>query len=326
MAWSTEATAIMRRIVTAQDTDILMFNSAIERPRDRWVMEWLEERQQRRPNLLMILVTNGGDPDAAYRIARALQRAYVKLTVCVSGICKSAGTLILLGAHELVFSEIGEIGPLDIQLAKKDELWESESGLTVMTALSALHENAQQAFDHFLVSLTTKSGGRITVRTASEIAAKLTEALYSRISEQIDPIHMGEVNRSMAIAEKYGARLKEKGKNCKEDTLKSLISDYPSHGFVIDMEEAATMFNSVRACNGDELALLRELSWYARTPATRPWVRFISDDIIEEDQANAAAQVGSAVLEQPGVNGTATPQAGSLSTDGRNASVATQGG
>jgi hypothetical protein len=62
-----------------------------------------------------------------------------------------------------------------------------------MTALSALYQNAQDAFDHFLVSLTTRSGGRITVRTASEVAAKLTEALYSRISGQIDPIHMGEV-------------------------------------------------------------------------------------------------------------------------------------
>jgi membrane-bound ClpP family serine protease len=176
--WSPEATAIMQRIVPAADTDILLFNGPIERPRDRRLIKLLTKRSCR-PNLLMILVTNGGDPDAAYRIARSIQDHYKKFTVCIPGICKSAGTLLLLGAHELAFSENGEIGPLDIQMAKKDELWESESGLTVMTALTALSENAQDAFDHFLVSLTTRSGGRITVRTASEVAAKLTQALYA---------------------------------------------------------------------------------------------------------------------------------------------------
>ena len=116
----------------------------------------------------MIVVTNGGDPHVAFRIGRSVQNHYKKVTMCVSGVCKSAGTLLLLGGHELAISEHGELGPLDIQMAQKDELMEYESGLTVITALSALHENAQDAFDHFLLSLTTKSGGRITTRTASE--------------------------------------------------------------------------------------------------------------------------------------------------------------
>ena len=138
MAWSAEATAIMRRMVVASDTDILMFNAPIERPRDRRIIKLLSARKCR-PNLLMILVTNGGDPDAAYRISRCIQNHYDKFTVCVSGVCKSAGTLLLLGANELAFSEHGEIGPLDIQMAKKDELWESESGLTVMTDLTPFY-------------------------------------------------------------------------------------------------------------------------------------------------------------------------------------------
>jgi hypothetical protein len=281
------------------------------RPRDRRIIKELRTRACK-PNLFMILVTGGGDADAAYRIARCIQNHYQKFTVCISGICKSAGTLLALGAHELAFSENGELGPLDIQLAKKDDLWGQESGLTVMTALSALHENAQDAFDHFLVSLTTRSGGRVTVRTASEVAARLTEALYSRISSQIDPIHMGEVNRSMAIAKEYGQRLMEKSQNFDEDALKALISDYPSHGFVIDREEAATKFKNVRESTADEQALLDDLGNYALIPMTSsPWHKFLSDDILEEDQENAQAQ-HSTVLEQPGIGGDAAPQTGSV--------------
>lgn len=315
MPWSQKATQIMRRIVATSDTDILLYNAPIQRNRDRRIISWLNKRQCK-PNLFMILVTSGGDPDAAYRIARCLQNHYTKVTVCISGICKSAGTLLLLGAHELAFSENGELGPLDIQLAKKDDLWGQESGLTVMTALTALHENAQDAFDHFLVSLTTRSGGRVTVRTASEVAAKLTEALYSRISEQIDPIHMGEVNRSMAIAKEYGKRLMEKSRNFEEETLQALISSYPSHGFVIDREEADTKFKHVRACTDDEVALLEDLGNYAITPSQSPWVRFLSDDIIEEDEQNAAAG-NQTVLEQPRADGIVAPSASDIPTNGQ---------
>ena len=314
MAWSAKATEIMRRIVAASNSDILMFNAPIERPRDRRLIERVIKRT-RRPNLLMILVTNGGDPDAAYRIARCIQDHYRNFTVCVSGICKSAGTLLLLGATELAFSEYGELGPLDIQMAKKDELWESESGLTVMTALSAIHENAQDAFDHFLLSLTTRSGGRITVRTASEIAAKLTEALYSRISEQIDPIHMGEVNRSMAIAQQYGIRLMSRSENFDVDTLKSLISDYPSHGFVIDKCEAKDKFKNVRECTDDELALFEDLGNYALVPSASPWVKFISDDISEEDTAHAETEP-TTILEQHATNGASKEAATGVPLEG----------
>jgi hypothetical protein len=307
MAWSPTATQIMRRIVAASNTDILIFNGPIERHRDRGLIKLLGTRTCK-PNLFMILVTNGGDPDVAYRIARSIQNHYEKFTVCVSGVCKSAGTLVLLGAHELAFSEHGEIGPLDIQMAKKDDLWGQESGLTVMTALTALYENAQDAFDHFLVSLTTKSGGRITVRTASEVAAKLTQALYSGISQQIDPIHMGEVNRSMAIAKEYGVRLMEKSKNFDDETLRTLISGYPSHSFVIDREEACTKFKKVRACTPDEVALLEDLDNWALVASGGTWIRFLSDDIVAEDKANAETHTGT-VLEQPGTDGTGASSA-----------------
>ena len=322
MAWSPEATVIMQRIVSAADTDILMFNAPIKRPQDRWLIEQICARE-RRPNLLMILVTNGGDPDAAYRIARCIQNHYTKFTVCVSGLCKSAGTLLLLGAHELAFSQYGELGPLDIQMAKKDDLWDSESGLTVMTALSALHENTLEAFEHFLLSLVTRSRGRITVRTASDIAAKLTQALFAPISEQIDPIHMGEVSRSMAIAREYGTRLMGKSENFDNpaETLKSLISDYPSHGFVIDKEEAAEKFKNVRDCTADELALLDDFELFALRPnVNHPWVRFVSDDILEERKVTNVAE-GTTVLEQPGVAGTPAAPAASVPTDGKAATA-----
>lgn len=311
MAVPAEVKTAIKHVSDTLCADILLFNAPIERPADMRMIRRFESRKCR-PNVFMILVTSGGDPDAAYRISRCLQNHYEKFICCVSSICKSAGTLILLGAHELVFGEHGEIGPLDIQMAKKDDLWESESGLTVMTALNALHENAQDAFDHFLVALTTRSGGRITVRTASEVSAKLTEALYSPISEQIDPIHLGEIYRSMAIADHYGRRLISQSKNCDLSTLSSLISDYPSQGFVIDGAEAKTLFKNVRNCSPEETALLREIGGSAHVLAQLPIIKFITDDITEETSNEAVQEV----LERPTVTGVDTEEASHVPQNG----------
>lgn len=320
MATSPAVKEIVGRIVAESNTDILLYNAEIERPRDRVMIKKCDKRR-RRPNVLLLLVTEGGNPDAAYRIARCLQDRYEKFTCFVSGYCKSAGTLLLLGASELVFSRHGEIGPLDVQLAKKDDLWESESGLTVMTTLSALHENAQEAFDYFFLTVSRRSQGRITVHTASDIASKLTQALYSPISEQIDPIHMGEVYRSMAIARDYGQRLMAKGKNLDTKALNDLISNYPSHGFVIDYEEAKEKFKNVRECTEDEQSLVNELGDIAQIPQPEnsPVVTYLSEEVAvaEEAPSHDAGQQNAAVLEQPGTPGVVTKAPSNIPQDGQ---------
>lgn len=126
-----------------------------------------------------MLVTTGGDPDAAYRIARCLQTNYERFLLYVSDYCKSAGTIIALGAHELVMSDHGELGPLDVQMFKKDEIWERQSELTVMDALSALQDNALKAFEQFFLHTKGKIGGSITLRTASQIATEMTTGLLT---------------------------------------------------------------------------------------------------------------------------------------------------
>jgi hypothetical protein len=200
-------------------------------------------------------------------------------------------------------------------MAKKDALWESESGLTVMTALSALHQSAQEAFDHFFLSVSGRSGGRITVRTASDIAAKLTEALFSPISQQIDPIHLGEVYRSMAIARDYGMRLMKKSQNFDEDDLSALISQYPSHSFVIDAKEASNIFRNVRLFTDEESASVDALGDAARIPSDSPVITYLSEQLLERSENEQTKSEG--VLEQPGIGRIATPPASDVPTNGK---------
>ena len=122
-------------VADANDCDILLLNGPMERPLDFRVIDICATRQ-RRKKVILILVTEGGDADPAYRIARCLQDYYTHFSLFVNGYCKSAGTLVALGAHELIFSDKGELGPLDVQMSKEDELGATRSGLTVLSALS----------------------------------------------------------------------------------------------------------------------------------------------------------------------------------------------
>jgi hypothetical protein len=163
-------------------------------------------------------------------------------------------------------------------MAKKDELWETESGLTTSTALTTLRTEAFMTFEHFFLSISTSTRGRITVPTASEIAAKLTEGLFAPISGQLDPLRMSAALRSIAIGKEYGIRLMAKSRNFDADSLERMISKYPSHGFVIDGSEARTLFLNVRDCTSEESALLQFLGDVAEVPDVEPIVQYLVEE------------------------------------------------
>lgn len=262
---ATELSEAAEALAVESDSDVFLYNSPISRPYDEEIISLCCERK-RRSKALFVLVTEGGDPDAAYRIARSFQEHYQKFTCLVPGYCKSAGTLILTGSHELVMTNFGELGPLDVQMAKKDELGERESGLLVTSALESLRRSAFLSFEHFFLTLQRKSRFVITFKTAAEYASKLTTGLFAPIYSQIDPRLIAESSRAQAIGLQYGTRLRGTGGNIDQDDLSKLISQYPTHGFVIDRAEAEKIFKSVRPPTDSEARLIDKLGKLAIEP------------------------------------------------------------
>ena len=253
------------------DTDIIFYTGPILRPYDAQFID-LCSKQTRRKNALLFLCSQGGDADAAYRLARCLQRKYETFTVVIGGWCKSAGTLLAIGANSIVMTDLAEFGPLDVQMGRKDELWESDSGLTVLTAIAKLEEQCFELFESSMFKLKIKSDGRITLKTATELAQKLAIGIISPVVSQIDPLHVGEVTRAMNIGLEYAERLAKKSCNVNrsddpaEDAIRKLANGYPAHGFVIDREEASELFVSVREPTEDEVKVLEALALPARRP------------------------------------------------------------
>lgn len=238
------------------DYDIYVYTGDVQRSGHLDITNCIRQRKENhglRKNALLCLSTYGGDPDAGYRIGRALQHNYESTTVYIVGPCKSAGTLIAISAHRLIIGDMGELGPLDIQLKKSDEIGEMSSGLAIMTALDALKERSISAFSTYLVKI--RYGNQISTKMSADIAAQLTKAFIEPMAAQIDPIRLGEHQRAMNIAISYGERLSQKSKNLKGEAIYKLIASYPSHGFVIDRKEARSLFERVESPDQDNIWL-----------------------------------------------------------------------
>lgn len=313
-------TQVATQLAEANDADVILINASMERGNETKFIEKCNS-VKRRTNALVIIVTYGGDADVAYRIARSLQKRYKRFTAIISGHCKSAGTLLAIGAHELAFSEHGELGPLDVQLRKADDMWAATSGLTVMNAFAALQTKSEEAFADFATSIKVRSDGSVTFKTAADIATKLTVGLFSHIYQQVEVMHVGEAARAMKIAEEYGQRLDRVTDNLKyANSLSKLIANYPSHGFVIDMLEAKELFRRVRELTDGERELCELLGTAARLQTDRvDPVSYLSDAPAPpktEASPNDTEQGNnpSSARQEPRIEGSANTAASATST------------
>ena len=66
-------------------------------------------------DLHLLLETPGGDGETAVRLVRSAQRRCRELTVIVPNQAKSAGTVLLMGAHHILMGPTSDLGPIDPQ-------------------------------------------------------------------------------------------------------------------------------------------------------------------------------------------------------------------
>lgn len=243
----------LQNIIDSSNADIYIYFGGIDKNL-QGLRNLVCKHPNRKDEADLFLVTNGGDPDWAYRIVSTLRMYYKKINLIIPGACKSAGTLIALGADTLRFHEYGELGPLDVQMQRKDDLFRLNSGLDVFQAISIINSSACSCFHSMFVEFLAKGGGSISTETASKIAKDMAIGIYSSIASKIDPLELGEKNRAMNIAKIYGNLLGLlcKTPNAKEGTLDMLVGNYPSHSFVIDFLQAQKLFNRVDKMNDND--------------------------------------------------------------------------
>ena len=151
--------------------------------------------ESRRKNFILFLTTPGGYIDPAYKLARFLKDNYTEFTLFVFGWCKSAGTLIALSADEIIMTDSGELGPLDLQIQYEEKIG-IDSILNTVQSLELLSDQAPKMFvkcldgiikHSYLNDRLNQGYPIISLKVAESVAENIIKELLGTISSQLSP-------------------------------------------------------------------------------------------------------------------------------------------
>ncbi len=190
------------------------------------------------------LESPGGDAHAAYKLALVLRAHCSVLRVVVPDYAKSAATLLSLAADEIYMGPGAELGPLDAQIP-------NEQG-GIISTISALDiARSLEDLTQLGMSMAISGGGLVLQTTRLSRSESLTAMLdfsakfLEPIVRQLDPAMIHWASTLLKVAEDYGERLLKTRNEATQlkyphyrRLSKSLVEDYPTHGFVIGCDEA----------------------------------------------------------------------------------------
>lgn len=290
----------------ADDCDILLANGPVDERLYSGIIREITSQSELSRTLVLCLVTYGGVANDGYRIGKLVQSVYDDVAIFIPSFCKSAGTLIACSGNSLVMTPFGELGPLDVQILKRDELFERRSGLITKHALEELKGHSFELFQHFMLQIKAR-GVSISFKMASEIAAKITSDIMEDVYSQINVDAIGEDARNLAVASEYCERLDKRFNNLKSECVQRLVHGYVSHDFVIDMEEAETLFNRVERPTKTLYRLLQERQKEMMVPRSgEPIVKMLTQR--EAIKATHLGEGDNDEHELPGAQGVPTAE------------------
>ncbi|RYF36633.1 MAG: hypothetical protein EOO38_27420 [Cytophagaceae bacterium] len=227
------------------DSDIYFYSGSIDDVGYGKLAEAVANNDGSHKSAVLILVTNGGLANSAYQMARLLQESYKCFSLWCPSRCKSAGTLVALGASKLIMDPFGDLGPLDVQLVKQNEIIARKSGLLAKSSFEALAEASFELYERLMIGISLKSRGNVSFKLASELSASMASTMMQPIYAQVNPEIVGSENRDLDIAYQYGSRLADIGGNATPEQVYQLVHGYPSHDFIIDSREAEQLFKQI---------------------------------------------------------------------------------
>lgn len=182
----------------------------------------------------------GGDAHAAFKIYRELRSRCRELRAVVPDYAKSAATLLAIGCDIVFASASADFGPLDVQVEHPDR--ENR----VVSALAGA--NALEHLANLGVDLMLTMGQKIVYATnlpKAEVVKNLlvySSDILKPVLSKLDPQLIHEAAEQLRVTRQY-AEIMLRSKRSPMDerqaksVAKALVTQYPTHGFVIDLHE-----------------------------------------------------------------------------------------
>ena len=205
------------------------------------------------PELDLVLYTAGGDTEAPWRLISLIREYTKKLVVLLPHRALSAGTLIALGADDIIMTPMSALGPIDP--SRRHPLLPKLEGAQEPEPISV------QDMRHAMQFIREAASHNQEFVYTPEAMAQIFEALF----DKIHPLAIGAIEQSYALAKLIGERclsthMKGDGDAARiREIVGKLCDDYKSHQYQIGRAEAKELKLKVTDASGPVDEVLTEL-------------------------------------------------------------------
>lgn len=207
----------------------------------------------------LFLYTTGGDTEAPWRIVSLLREFTTTLRVLVPHMALSSGTLLALGANEVVMTPLAVMGPIDP--SRTHPLLPRREGAEEAEPVSV------QDMRHAMQFIRDAVGEQTSY--TPEAMAEIFKALF----DKIHPLAIGAIEQSYALSKLIAKRCLETHMDPANDAneieriVDHLCDELKSHAYQIGRAEARTIGMKVTdADDATEKALMELYRFYAGRP------------------------------------------------------------
>lgn len=219
----------------------------------------------------LMIVSNGGDPTAAWRIVSLIRERVSEFAVLVPQAAYSAATLIALGANEIVMHPNGNLGPTDPQIRSPKRNLKDQQPEVVNFGSEDLSAFLKFARDE--VGLTDQSQ---------------MLSVFNHFCEEVGSVAVGVSARSAQLSVTMGEKLLQLHMNGDSNRTKArsiaqaLSSNYLHHGYAVSRSEARDIELPVASSN-PELENLMWRAWHDLSLETEQRIPFQPLALVRND-------------------------------------------
>jgi len=193
----------------------------------------------------LILYTNGGDTSAAWNLVNLIRMFCDEFEVIVPSKCRSAGTLVCLGADRIVMTKQATLGPVDPSVTHPLGPVSPGASGEALTPVSV------EAVEGFLGEVKRYGKRKVTAQALLDLADK------------VHPLVLGQIFRTRKQIRDLARRLLEQRLEDGEAVdriVEFLCSESGSHDYTINRREAAELGLSVEKCSPEMYKTLKAIS------------------------------------------------------------------
>lgn len=205
------------------------------------------------PRLDLFLSTRGGDTEAPWRVVSLVREYCDHFAVVIPHRAMSAGTLVALGADEIVMTPLSALGPIDP--SRSHPLLPSVQGAKEPEPISV------QDMRHAMEFVRRPSGAGSEIPYTPEAMAQIFAALF----DKIHPLAIGAIQQTYALAKLVARMCLETHMDPAKDRAQidaivdRLCDDYKSHSFQITRKEAVAIGLPVTAASPEIQKAINDL-------------------------------------------------------------------